>query len=151
LSKDRKSKGWYRSASATDGASEFCPGEGLRRDCGKTVLAAPLTNLAYLDTSPAAYQAYFREESNEGEDTCTGLIELERLFDQTPAAEVPAKLKGLVDIDSFLTVLALDSMTVNTDSYAGMAQNYYLYRRRPDKKWVWIPWDPSVAFGSPGQ
>ncbi len=111
----------------------------------------PGANLAYLGEDPAAYQRFFSKESNEDADDWTDLIELARIFDQTPSAELPAKLADLVDVDSFLTALALDNLTVNTDSYVGMAQNYYLYRRASDNKWVWIPWDPSLAFGALGQ
>jgi uncharacterized protein (TIGR03437 family) len=42
-------------------------------------------------------------------------------------------------------------VTVNLDSYVGMAQNYYLYRRPSDRRWVWIVWDPSLAFGALSQ
>jgi uncharacterized protein (TIGR03437 family) len=63
----------------------------------------------------------------------------------------PAKLDKLIDVDSFLAALALDNATVNLDSYVGMAQNYYLYRRPSDQKWVWIVWDPSLAFGALSQ
>jgi uncharacterized protein (TIGR03437 family) len=111
----------------------------------------PGANLAYLGEDPAAYQRFFSKESNEDANDWTDLIELARIFEQTPAADLPSKLEDLVDVDSFLTALALDNLTVNTDSYVGMAQNYFLYRRASDKKWVWIPWDPSLAFGALGQ
>ncbi len=111
----------------------------------------PGANLAYLGTSPSAYQRFFSKESNEDANDWSDLIELARIFDQTPAAELPAKLENLVDVDSFLTALALDNITVNLDSYVGMAQNYYLYRRPSDQKWVWIPWDPSLSFGAHSQ
>ena len=112
---------------------------------------SPGANLAYLGEDPAAYQSFFSKESNEDANDWTDLIELARIFEQTPSADLPGKLLNLVDVDSFLTALALDNLTVNTDSYVGMAQNYYLYRRSSDNKWVWIPWDPSLAFGALGQ
>ena len=108
----------------------------------------PGANLAYLGTDPVAYQAWFSKQSNEDVNDWTDLIELARVFDQTAIADLPAKLDKLIDVDSFLTALALDNATVNLDSYVGMAQNYYLYRRPSDQKWVWIVWDPSLAFGA---
>ena len=111
----------------------------------------PGANLAYLGTDPTAYQGVFSKESNEDADDWTDLIELARVFDQTPVAELKAKLDTLIDVDSFLTALALDNATVNLDSYVGMAQNYFLYRRPSDQKWTWIPWDPSLAFGALAQ
>ena len=53
-----------------------------------------------------------------------------------------------MDIDSVLTALALDNATVNLDSYVGLNQNFNIYRRPSDKRWVWIVWDPSLAFGA---
>jgi spore coat protein CotH len=76
---------------------------------------------------------------------------LARVFDQTPVAQLKTTLDPLIDVDSFLTALALDNATVNLDSYVGMAQNYYLYRRPSDHRWTWIPWDPSLAFGALAQ
>ena len=111
----------------------------------------PGANLAYLGENPASYQAFFSKESNEDANDWTDLIELARIFDQTAIADLPAKLDTLIDVDSFLTALALDNLTVNLDSYVGMAQNYFLYRRPSDHKWVWIPWDPSLAFGALAQ
>jgi uncharacterized protein (TIGR03437 family) len=111
----------------------------------------PGANLAYLGTDPASYKRFFSKESNERADDWTDLIELARVLEETPLAELPSRLDRLIDVDSFLIALALDNLTVNLDSYVGLAQNYYLYRRASDQKWVWIPWDPSLAFGALGQ
>ena len=111
----------------------------------------PGANLAYLGENPTSYQSLFSKESNEDANDWTDLIELARIFDQTPIADLPPNSTRLIDVDSFLTALALDNLTVNLDSYVGMAQNYYLYRRPSDHKWAWIPWDPSLAFGALAQ
>ena len=125
---------------------------GKGNDSGNLYKASdPGANLAYAGEDPAAYQTLFSKESNETANDWTDLIELARVFDQTPIADLPAKLDSLIDVDSFLTALALDNMTENLDSYVGMAQNYYLYRRPSDQKWVWIVWDPSLAFGALAQ
>ena len=125
---------------------------GKGNDGGNLYKASdPGANLAYAGEDPTAYQALFSKESNETANDWTDLIELARVFDQTPIADLPARLDSLIDVDSFLTALALDNMTVNLDSYVGMAQNYYLYRRPSDQKWVWIVWDPSLAFGALAQ
>ena len=125
---------------------------GKGNDTGNLYKATdPGANLAYAGEDPAAYQTLFSKESNETDNDWTDLIELARIFDQTAIADLPAKLDKLIDVDSFLTALALDNMTVNLDSYVGMSQNYYLYRRPSDQKWVWIVWDPSLAFGALSQ
>jgi len=125
---------------------------GKGNDGGNLYKASdPGASLAYAGEDPAAYQTLFSKESNETANDWTDLVELARVFGQTPIADLPSKLDSLIDVDSFLTALALDNMTVNLDSYVGMAQNYYLYRRPSDQKWVWIIWDPSLAFGALAQ
>ncbi|HTP34372.1 MAG TPA: CotH kinase family protein [Candidatus Acidoferrales bacterium] len=68
----------------------------------------PGANLAYLGEDPTPYQSFFSKESNEDANDWTDLIELARIFDQTAAADLPGKLDSLIDVDSFLTALALD-------------------------------------------
>ena len=122
---------------------------GKGNDTGNMYKATdPGANLAYAGEDPLSYQTLFSKETNTDANDWTDLIELARIFDQTAIADLPAKLDKLIDVDSFLTALALDNLTVNLDSYVGMSQNYYLYRRPSDQKWVWIVWDPSLAFGA---
>ncbi|MBL8238260.1 MAG: CotH kinase family protein [Bryobacterales bacterium] len=104
----------------------------------------------YLGTDKAIYKEVWEKQTNEEADDWSDLIELCRVIGETPAAELRAKLEPIMDIDSFLTAIALDNATVNLDSYIGMGQNFNVYRRPSDNKWVWIVWDPSLAFGAFG-
>jgi uncharacterized protein (TIGR03437 family) len=102
----------------------------------------------YLGEDKTVYKSVWEKQTNEEADDWADLIELCRIVGQTPAAELKAKLEPIMDIDSFLTAIALDNATVNLDSYVGMGQNFNVYRRPSDNKWVWIVWDPSLAFGA---
>jgi spore coat protein CotH len=109
------------------------------------------SNLAYLGEGKEAYKRVWEKQSNEEADDWTDLIALCKLINDTPASDLRAKLEPVMDIDSVLAALALDNATVNLDSYVGMAQNFNIYRRPSDGRWVWIPWDPSLAFGALSQ
>ncbi|HWB99891.1 MAG TPA: CotH kinase family protein, partial [Bryobacteraceae bacterium] len=124
---------------------------GKDNDSGNLYKADIGASFSYLGDDPAAYQQYFEKQSNEDADDWTDLIELSRIIDQSTVDELPAKLEPLVDIDSVLTALAIDNLTVNLDSYVSMGQNFYIYRRPSDNRWVWVPWDPSLAFGGLSQ
>ena len=106
---------------------DFLKSHFAKNDDGGNLYKAsdPGANLAYLGTNPASYQKVLSKESNEDANDWTDLIELAHVFDQTPIAELKAKLDGLIDVDSFLTALALDNATVNLDSYVGLSQNYF--------------------------
>jgi spore coat protein CotH len=106
---------------------------------------------AYLGADPAEYKKVWEKQSNEDIDDWSDLIEFTRVLNQTPVEQLRAALEPVLDVDSVLTALALDNLTVNLDSYVGMNQNFFVYKRPSDGRWVWIPWDPSLAFGALAQ
>ena len=123
---------------------------GSKEDTGNLYKANIGAVFTYLGEDKAAYKEVWEKQTNEEADDWSDIIELCRIIGQTAAADLPAKLEPLMDVDSFLTAIALDNATVNLDSYVGMGQNFNIYRRPSDNKWVWIPWDPSLAFGAFG-
>jgi hypothetical protein len=114
----------------------------------KADIGAALTDLG---TDKAAYKQYWEKQSNEDADDWSDLIALTQVINHTPIEQLHDALEAIMDTDSVLTALALDNATVNLDSYVGTAQNYNLYLRPSDNRWVWIVWDPSLAFGGLNQ
>lgn len=96
----------------------------------------------------APYKTTYEKKTYEDEDDWSDLIALVAALNRTPQSDLVAELDKVLDIDSFLTAMALDNITVNLDSYVGMSQNYYVYRRPTDNKFEWLVWDPSLAFGA---
>jgi len=75
--------------------------------------------------------------------------------DRSDAAAWRSALEAVFDVDSFLTLLALNQAMVNWDSYGWMTHNYYLYADPSDDgRFVWFPWDLNesllVNSGGPG-
>ena len=98
-----------------------------------------------------SYRSMFEKKSNEDADDWADLINLIAVLNRTPDAQFATEIEKVLDIDSVLCALALDNLTVNLDSYAGMGQNYYIYKRPSDGKFQWLLWDPSLAFGALSQ
>ncbi|MBY0502394.1 MAG: CotH kinase family protein [Bryobacteraceae bacterium] len=121
---------------------------GKNEDTGNLYKANIGATFDYLGEDKVKYKDVWEKQTNEDADDWSDLIELCRIIGQTPAAELKTKLEPLMDIDSALTALALDNLTVNLDSYVVMSQNFNIYRRPSDRRWVWIVWDPSLAFGA---
>ncbi|MCC6586938.1 MAG: CotH kinase family protein [Bryobacterales bacterium] len=100
---------------------------------------------------PVAYKTMFEKKSNEELDDWTDVAEFCTVLNRTPVENLKQALDAKLDVDSFLAAMALDNLTVNQDNYTGQfAQNYYIYRRPSDGKFVWILWDPSLAFAAFG-
>lgn len=110
--------------------------------------STPGGTLDYLGDEQKAYTAFYEKKTNESDTSWTDLITLTKMLKETPADQRLAKAREMLDLPSVLTTLALDNLTLNLDSYVGLAQNYFLYRRPSDNKFEWLPWDPSLAFGA---
>ena len=123
---------------------------GKSEDTGNLYKGNIGASFADLGDDKAKYKEVWEKQTNEDADDWADLIELCRIIDKTPVAELKAKLEPLMDIDSVLTALALDNASVNLDSYVGLNQNFNVYRRPSDKRWVWLVWDPSLSFGAFG-
>ncbi len=104
------------------------------------------TTFEYLGEDPAPYKETWEKQTNEEDDDWRDLIALTKLIGESGLGNLQTNLEPVMDIDSFLTALALDNATVNLDSYAGVGQNFNIYRRPSDGRWVWLVWDPSLAF-----
>jgi hypothetical protein len=123
---------------------ESCFGE----DFGELYQIQRGGNLAYQGDDPGGYDPPFdrRYELETNELTADGgdLIRLMRVLEEgDPEKDLP----GVLNLDAWLRILAVNSWLSNMDSYPGTGDNLYLYhdaagRFRP------IPWDLNEAFGN---
>lgn len=108
--------------------------------------------LRYLGDSVAPYRQRFEIKSKDKPEDWVSLINLCRVLNTTPAAQLEEALTPILDIDGVLKFLALDVVSQNSDGYWTRASDYNLYR---DPKGVFhiIPHDTNEAFragGGPG-
>lgn len=64
----------------------------------------------------------------------------------------------VIDMDQYLTMAAVDIYLGDWDGYPVSRNNYFMYRRPSDMRWVWMPWgidqtmlDYLPAFGGQGR
>lgn len=76
----------------------------------------------------------------------------------TDPADFVAEVDKLIDLDLFLTFAATEIYLGHWDGYAWTRNNYFIYRRESDLRWVFIPWgidqtlnDQLDAFGGQGR
>jgi spore coat protein CotH len=71
-----------------------------------------------------------------------------RVLDQTDEAELARQVPEVLDVDTFLRALAVNSWMANMDSYPGTANdNLYLYRDIAGR-FQYTPWDLNRSFGN---
>ena len=81
-----------------------------------------------------------------------GLVEFVRAINDTPeGASYASTMASWLDIEKFLTHIAVENALAETDGVLGYAglNNFYLYQYGGQKKFVFIPWDKDTSFSSP--
>jgi len=111
-------------------------------------------NLDWRGSDKEAYRPYYLKRTNVEEDDFSDIMELCYVFDRdtTPDDEVfYQRLQELVDIEEWARFFAVHTVISTQEGgiYRDKGDDYYLYRRPSDGKWVLIPWDVDDSFLNP--
>ena len=105
---------------------------------------------SYRGDDPAAYDEVFDQEAGEENADLTPLIDflefLETADDATFASEIGERL----DVEGFITYLAMQDLLGNFDDIDGPGNNSYLYFDPGTGRFTVIPWDHNLALGAGG-
>ncbi len=74
------------------------------------------------------------------------LIALMDFVSNSSDVDFAEDLWSYIDQDSFITMIALDELLHNTDSFSGMGSNYYLYYSLSEEKFYILSWDQNLAI-----
>jgi hypothetical protein len=106
-------KEWF---GTTKGARWKTPGSPMGR-----------AGLKYLGEDPEAYKKIYEIKTKDNAKSWQALIQLCRVLEQTPPAELEAALAPILDVDGVLKFLALDKALINNDGYWTRASDYSIY------------------------
>ncbi len=112
-------------------------------------------DLIYKGEDPAPYIPIYDKRTNEDAADYSDIIALTRVLTETP--EFPrdayfAAVEPLIDIDNWVAYFAGEcaySMQ-DGDMATGTDEDYFIYHRPSDGRWVMIPWDLSDTWEYPG-
>ena len=93
----------------------------------------------------------FQPETNEEKpDVAAGLVAFIRAINEEPDATFLAAMAGRLDVDRFLTHLAVENAIAEGDGILGDQglNNFYLYEYGAKNRFVFIPWDKDSTFRS---
>ena len=107
---------------------------------------------AYLGSDPAAYvPSPFEPQTNEDSLNASGLVEFIRVINEAPDSSFAQDVGRMVDVNKFLTYLAVENALAEFDGFVGEfgMNNFYLYQYGGQTKFEFIPWDKDTSFSSP--
>ncbi|MFM8880379.1 MAG: CotH kinase family protein, partial [Verrucomicrobiota bacterium] len=105
--------------------------------------------LAYIGDDPASYKKIYDLKGKDDEKAWKDLIQLTRVLNQTPAAQLEEALAPILDIDGALRFLAVENALINNDGYWIRTSDYALYQD-PKGRFHLVPHDMNEAFSRPG-
>jgi spore coat protein CotH len=106
--------------------------------------------MSYQGEDPSAYANSFTQETRENEADMAPLIAFLRFLDESDDASFASQLPDYLDVESFATYLAVNNLLVNTDSMAGMGNNFYFYYDDISGRMTVLYWDGNESLSKLG-
>jgi CotH kinase protein len=107
-------------------------------------------DFGWLGADPSQYvPSPFQPQTNEDQpDVATGLVSFVQAINDTPDASFVSAMAERIDVDGFLTHVAVENALAESDGIVGDfgLNNFYLYEYGARNRFVFIPWDKDNAF-----
>lgn len=101
----------------------------------------------YLGNNQQAYADIYELKTNKTENDYTGLISLIEVINNSSDEDFPCDLWEVFDVELYLKTLAFEILIGHWDGHAVNKNNFYLYQRPSDGKFVFIQYDMDNTFG----
>jgi spore coat protein CotH len=109
-------------------------------------------DFSWLGSQPSEYVPLpFEPETNQDRpDVAAGLVALVRAINEEPDATFLAAIGARLDVDRFLTHVAVENALAEFDGIVGDfgLNNFYLYEYGAGDRFAFIPWDKDSTFRS---
>jgi spore coat protein CotH len=102
-------------------------------------------------SDPNSYLGIFKPETHEDKPDATALMQFVAAVNgAADGAATVAAAAPFIDVDKFITYVAVENAIAEQDGWAGLEgmNNFYLYQFTGQTKFVVIPWDQDTSFVS---
>lgn len=107
-------------------------------------------NLDYRGDSQSLYEPDYEKHSNSSTSDWSDIVDLcfRMDADTTSNADYPAAVEAAVDVEEWALFFATFAILGSTENslLLNNGDDYYLYRRPSDGKWMLLPWDLDSCF-----
>jgi spore coat protein CotH len=106
-------------------------------------------DFSYRGSDAAQYvPSPFEPQTHEDDLDATGLVRFIRAINETPDESFAAEMERYLDLEVFLTYVAVENAIAENDGQTGYdgINNFYLYQYADQSRFVFIPWDKDNSF-----
>ncbi|MCX7682701.1 MAG: CotH kinase family protein [Anaerolineae bacterium] len=120
-------------------------------DTGNLYRARDGGDLSYRGPDPNSYRSYYLKENNEAADDYSDIIELTNVLSNSPDEGYPAATDAVADMRQWLRWFAVQAVLDNHEGalWVGQGDDYFLYHRPSDGRFLLISWDHDTTFTNP--
>lgn len=104
-------------------------------------------DMTYLGTGQTAYVPYYELKTNTDLNDYSGLITFLNTINTCSDADFPCVIQQVLDVDLYLRTLVIEVLAGHWDGHAYNKNNFYLYQRPSDGRFVFIEYDMDNTFG----
>ena len=115
-------------------------------DNGVLYKAGNFVDFEYQWDDPTEYADMFTQKTRVNDYDMSLLIKLLKFVSTASDEEFSEWIGNYIDVESVLTVLAIDDFVGNQDSFWWMWSNYYLYYHLWEQKFYLLTWDQNLAL-----
>jgi hypothetical protein len=138
-------KGLYYNTEHLD--EEFLQKRFINDDNGNLYKASYGADLTYLGSNSANYSNLYELKTNENLNDYSGLIHFLNVVNNSTNQDFPCAIQQVLDVESYLKTLAIEVLCGHWDGHAFNKNNFYLYQRPSDNKFMLIQYDMDNTFG----
>lgn len=138
-------KGLYLNNEDID--DEFLQSRFINDDSGNLYKCIWGADLTYQGTNPLAYSSVYELKTNKTQNDYSGLIHFLEVLNSSSTNEFPCAIQEVFDVDLYIKTLVYEILIGHWDGYAGNKNNYYLYQRPSNGKFIFIEYDMDNTFG----
>jgi spore coat protein CotH len=120
-------------------------------DAGALYKAESTGDYSYRGDDPDAYDEVFDQEAGKQVTDLAPLIEFLGFINNADDETFYAELGDHLDVDAFVTYLAVQELIDNFDDIDGPGNNSYLHYDAETGVFTVVPWDHNLAFGGLGE
>ncbi|MDY6877179.1 MAG: CotH kinase family protein [Chloroflexota bacterium] len=105
-------------------------------------------DLSYRGPDPDSYRPYYLKKNNEDADDYSDVIALTDALDNSPDETFRLEAEAVADMREWLRWFAVQAVLDNHEGalWAGQGDDYFLYHRPSDGRFILISWDHDTLF-----
>ena len=104
-------------------------------------------DFSYKGEDQTKYVSEYEQKTNKKNEDYSKLIKFLKFVSESSDEEFEEQLPDWLELDPFMTMIAINELIDNQDSFSSQSRNFYLYYNPETQKFTMLAWDFNLAFG----